>query len=88
MQSRKERNYESGSGNKRKRGRWANRTSSIKKKRRGMGHSSTVRSDRCVTCTTFNILAPIYKRISEEVRRDASAWEFLSGVRSLSLGVF
>ncbi|XP_009401734.2 uncharacterized calcium-binding protein At1g02270 isoform X2 [Musa acuminata AAA Group] len=64
--SRKERNYESGSGNKRKRGRWANRTSSIKKKRRGMGHSSTVRSDRCVTCTTFNILAPIYKRISEE----------------------
>ncbi|URE04440.1 calcium-binding protein [Musa troglodytarum] len=66
MQRRKERNYEPGSGNRRKRGGWANRTSSIKKKRRGLGHSSTVRSDRCVSCTSFNILAPIYKQFSEE----------------------
>ncbi|RWV86856.1 hypothetical protein GW17_00051207 [Ensete ventricosum] len=31
-----------------------------------MGCGSMVGSERCVSCTTFNILAPIYKRLSEE----------------------
>ncbi|RRT83051.1 hypothetical protein B296_00015994 [Ensete ventricosum] len=37
------------------------------KKRMRMGCGSMVGSERCVSCTTFNILAPIYKRLSEGV---------------------
>ncbi|XP_042431776.1 uncharacterized calcium-binding protein At1g02270-like isoform X1 [Zingiber officinale] len=37
-----------------------------KKKRLRMGRGSVVGSERCVSCTTFNILAPIYKRLSKE----------------------
>ncbi|WOL09962.1 hypothetical protein Cni_G18716 [Canna indica] len=36
------------------------------KKRVRVGCGSVVVSERCVSCTTFNILAPIYKRLSEE----------------------
>ncbi|KAG0457133.1 hypothetical protein HPP92_022290 [Vanilla planifolia] len=35
--------------------------------KKGMGYgASIISADRCVSCTTFNILAPIYKRLDEE----------------------
>lgn len=30
-------------------------------------HRRQPRDERCVSCTTFNILAPIYKRMDNEV---------------------
>lgn len=36
---------------------------------KGPGYGETMMSvDRCFSCTTFNILAPIYKRLDKEVR--------------------
>ncbi|XP_074576566.1 putative calcium-binding protein At1g02270 [Curcuma longa] len=37
-----------------------------KKKGLRVGCGSVAASERCVSCTTFNILAPIYKRLSQE----------------------
>ncbi|XP_026658672.2 uncharacterized calcium-binding protein At1g02270 [Phoenix dactylifera] len=34
--------------------------------KRGMGYGASMASERCISCTTFNILAPIYKRLHEE----------------------
>ncbi|KAL0904328.1 hypothetical protein M5K25_026420 [Dendrobium thyrsiflorum] len=49
---------------------WSLQSSSKKKRRpakRGSEcGSAMVIADRCVSCTTFNILAPIYKRIDKE----------------------
>ncbi|CAL9204183.1 unnamed protein product [Musa hybrid cultivar] len=62
---RKERNDEPGVDRLKQR-RQRIRKISDNKKRMRMGCGSMVGSERCVSCTTFNILAPIYKRLSEE----------------------
>lgn len=38
-------------------------------KNRGLGYGALMASERCISCTTFNILAPIYKRLDKEVGR-------------------
>ncbi|XP_072958107.1 uncharacterized calcium-binding protein At1g02270-like isoform X3 [Typha angustifolia] len=37
-----------------------------RKKKRGFGYGAMRGSEGCVSCTTFNILAPIYKRLDKE----------------------
>lgn len=65
-EQRKERNDEPGVDRLKQR-RQRIRKISDNKKRMRIGCGSMVGSERCVSCTTFNILAPIYKRLSEEV---------------------
>ncbi|XP_029123046.1 uncharacterized calcium-binding protein At1g02270 isoform X1 [Elaeis guineensis] len=35
-------------------------------KKRRLGYGALMASERCISCTTFNILAPIYKRLDKE----------------------
>ncbi|RRT36646.1 hypothetical protein B296_00031817 [Ensete ventricosum] len=65
-EQRKERNDEPGVDRLKQRRQWIRKISDNNKKRTRMGCGSMVGSERCVSCTTFNILAPIYKRLSEE----------------------
>jgi hypothetical protein len=44
------------------------------KKQRTGSAKRRLRDDRSVSCTTFNILAPIYKRLDSEVRYAALDW--------------
>ncbi|RWW60974.1 hypothetical protein BHE74_00032000 [Ensete ventricosum] len=65
-EQRKERNDEPGVDRLKQRRQRIRKISDNNKKRTRMGCGSMVGSERCVSCTTFNILAPIYKRLSEE----------------------
>ena len=50
-------------------------------------HRRQLRDERCVSCTTFNILAPIYKRMDNEVGRILLCFPFWQGIYLVSFGL-
>jgi hypothetical protein len=50
-------------------------------------HRRQLRDERCVSCTTFNILAPIYKRMENEVGWILLCFPFWRGIYLVSFGL-